>query len=40
MGHFPAWFIIALWAIRGWTKIDTTVACYAGVSMFFFPNLA
>lgn len=31
--------IVGLWATGGWTKIDTTVACFLGVSLLFFPKI-
>ena len=30
--------VVALWATGGITKIDTTVACYLGVCLLFFPK--
>lgn len=30
--------IVGLWATGGWTKIDTTVACFLGVSLLFLPK--
>lgn len=31
-------FVVGLWATGGWTKIDTTVACFLGVSFLFLPK--
>jgi anion transporter len=30
--------VVALWATGGWTKIDTTVACFLGASLLFIPK--
>ena len=30
--------IVSLWVTGGWTKIDPTIACLAGVSLLFYPK--
>ncbi|MDR3561588.1 MAG: DASS family sodium-coupled anion symporter [Negativicutes bacterium] len=31
--------VVVLWATGGWTKIDPTIACLAGISLLFLPKI-